>query len=72
MESKEKIFANGIMYKPPTEKAPDFVKGSISVKVDEFTAFLAEHNNGGWVNLDIKLSKNEKYYIELNVWKPQS
>ncbi len=37
---KEKVFAEGFIFKRPREGAPDFVKGNISIKVDEFGAFM--------------------------------
>ena len=68
----EKIFADGIIYKAPRSGAPDYVKGSLSVKVDEFKAFLEKHDNNGWVNLDFLKSKNGKLYFALNTWKPNN
>ena len=68
--SKEAKFADGLIYKAPRENAPDFVKGSLSVKVEPFIKFLNENNNNGWVNIDMKLSKNGKIYFQLNEWKP--
>lgn len=68
---KEKVFAAGAIFKRKNENAPDFVKGHISIKVDEFTAFIAKHNNKGWVNLDLKESQGKKLYLELNEWKPK-
>ena len=68
----EKIFANGMIFKAPRENAPDFVKGSISIKVDDFIAFLQAHNtNSGWVNIDLKESQSGKFYAELNQYKPE-
>jgi hypothetical protein len=66
---KEKIFADGMMFKRPREGAPDFVKGAISVKVDSFTEFIKKHNKNNWVNLDLKESKEGKLYLELNTWE---
>ena len=65
----DKIFANGIIFKQPSDKAPDFVKGSISIKKSELIPFL-EGQDGDWVNLSIKESKAGKIYIELDTWKP--
>ena len=65
----DKIFANGIIFKEPSHKAPDFVVGGISVKKSEFIPFL-ESREGDWVNLSIKLNKAGKPYIELDTWKP--
>ena len=66
-----KVFPAGLIYKLPRENAPDFVKGSLSIKVDEFVNFLHEHQNNGWVNLDFLKSKDDKLYFALNEWKKQ-
>lgn len=66
----DKIFTNGLIYKGPRQNAPSFVKGSLSVKVDDFIAWLQQHNTeSGWVNIDIKESKGMKLYCELNTYK---
>ena len=63
MEKQEKIFGEGLFVKEPREGSPDFVKGSISIKVEEFKAFLDEQvNEKGYVNLDIKVGKSGKWY----------
>ena len=66
------VFADGFIFKRPREGAPDFVKGALSIKVDEAIAFLQKHNNAGWVNLDLKNSQGGKLYLQLNDWKPRS
>jgi hypothetical protein len=59
--SEEKIFAKGMIYKAPHERAHDYVKGSISIKVEEFIPFLEDHAKpDGWVNLSVKESKGGK------------
>ena len=68
----ESIFASGIMFKLPRDNAPDFVKGSLSIKLDDFTAWAKDHAENGWVNLDLKVGKSGKPYIELNTWKPNA
>jgi len=70
--NNEKIFPSGLIYKAPRPNSPDYVKGSLSVKVDEFKAFLEKHDNNGWVNLDFLKSKNGKLYFALNTWKPNN
>ena len=73
MENKptgEKIFADGIMFKRPNAKAPSFVKGSLSLKVVELTAFMNKHSKNGWVNLSLKESSAGKLYLELDTWEP--
>jgi len=66
---KENIFIDGMMIKPPSEKAPDFIKGSISVKCKEFNEFMKAHQNEGWLNIDIKKSKGGKLYLALNTYR---
>ena len=69
--NKEKIWADGFRFEKPREGAPEFVKGRISIKVPEAIAFLNLHqSNAGWVNLDLKKSKEGKLYLELNTFKP--
>lgn len=70
--SEETIFADGIIFKRPREGAPAFVKGAMSVKVDEAIAFLQKHAKNGWVNLDLLSSKdNTKLYFKLNTYEPE-
>jgi len=68
--SNEKVYAKGIYYDKPRESAPDFILGSISVKLDDFMSFAGEHvNQKGYVNMDI-LEGREKPYVQLNTWTP--
>jgi hypothetical protein len=68
----EKIFPNGLIYKLPRPDAPKWVKGSLSIKVDEFAEFLMVNQKNGWVNLDFLESKEKpgKLYFVLNDWEP--
>ena len=66
----DKVFAQGMIFKLPNEKAPDFVKGTLSIKVEEFTQWLKEQD-GQWVNVSLKVSKAGKAYAELDNWKPE-
>lgn len=70
MAQDNKTFVDGLIFKV-RENAPDFVKGSLSVKVKEFTKFIQDNNNNGWVNIDLKQSKGGKYYAELNTYNPK-
>ena len=70
MENTEKIFIEGLIVKAPRENAPDFVKCSLSFKVEEFKTFLDKHINNGWINVNVKTSKGGKWYAELDTWKP--
>jgi hypothetical protein len=74
--SDEKIFANGLIFKAPREGAPDFVKGSLSIKVQEFIEFIefleAFVKPDGWLNIDIKESRGGKLYCELNTYSREA
>jgi len=70
-EKKEIVFANGLNFNPPSQNAPEYIIGRLWFKVDDFKAFLDEHNtNNGGVNVDIKKSAKGNYYCALNTWKP--
>jgi hypothetical protein len=65
----EKIFADGFSFKR-SEKAPEFVIGRLSMKVDEAVAFIKTHQKSGWVNLNVKQARSGNYYIELDTFEP--
>jgi len=68
----EKIFTNGLIFKEPRAKAPPYVKGSLSIKVDEFIVWLGDHKGEKeWINIEIKESKGGKIYCELDTWQPK-
>jgi hypothetical protein len=67
----EKVFAEGIIFKR-NDNAPDFVVGSMSVKVEEAVPFLQANAKNGWTNLQVKKSQNGKYYIELDTFEPKA
>ena len=69
--SQEKIFADGFSFKR-NEKAPDFVVGRLSLKVDDAIAFLKENEKKGWVNLNIKTARSGNHYVELDTYEPTS
>ena len=66
--AQEKIFAEGILFKR-NEKAPDYVVGNLSVKLEEAIPFLQQHAKNGWTNLSIMLSKGGKHYIQLDTYE---
>tara|TARA_R110000803_G_scaffold60838_4_gene120373 strand:+ start:449 stop:721 length:273 start_codon:yes stop_codon:yes gene_type:complete len=67
----EAEFCDGLFIKPPREGAPDFVKGSVSIKRAELGNWLRQRDDE-WINLDVKASKNDpdKWYVQVNTWKP--
>lgn len=70
-EKKEKIFADGFVFKR-REDAPDFVVGQLGVKVADATAFLKKHAKAnGWVDLNILFGRSGNPYVELDTYVPK-
>lgn len=69
----DKIYAKGFYANAPRQNAPDYVKGSISIKVEDAINFLKENQNEkGYVNLDLLTSREEgKFSLLLNKYKPK-
>ena len=65
------IFVNGLIFKLPRDNAPDFVKGSLSIRVEELMTFLTEQQTE-WVNIDLKVSRAGKAYAQVNTFVPES
>lgn len=63
-------FPEGLFVKPPPEKAPDFVKASISIKRKDLGNWLRGKEDE-WINLDVKVSREGKWYVSVNNWKPE-
>lgn len=66
-------FVTGLFVNPPHEKAPDFVKAAISIRPKEFAACLAEQepNDKGYVRLQVKSSRDGKWYAAVDNWRPE-
>jgi hypothetical protein len=60
--------------KKPHEKAPDYVKANISIKVEDLGKWLREKYKSGeeWVNIDVKESKGGKWYAAVSTFKPKA
>ena len=69
--SEEKEFVSGLYVKPPHEKAPDFVKFSISIKRADLGNWLRGKDDE-WINLQVKESQGGKWYAEVDNWKPDA
>ena len=67
--SKEKVFADGFIFKT-RDNQPDWVVGSMSVKVEDAIVFLKANDKNGWVNLNVNTSKSGKKYVELDTFEP--
>lgn len=68
------IFADGFIFKPKHEKAPDWIRGGVSIKANEAIAFIEKHKSErGWLDLDLCLSKSgDKYYFKLNTYNKEN
>ena len=64
-------FPSGLMVKKPNDQAPDFVKCGISIKRRELIDWL-NSRQGEWINLQVKESREGKWYASVDNWKPQS
>jgi hypothetical protein len=69
--SQDKIFPEGFITKPPRDTAPEWVLGTVSIKVEEAVEFLNTHAKNGWVNLDLLRSAKGAPYLQLNTWEPK-
>lgn len=70
----DKEFPKGLFAKAPHPNAPSFVKCGINIKIADLGNYLREKHNAGeeWLNLQVKESKDGKWYAEVDDWKPSS
>lgn len=71
--AEEIEFVDGLFVKAPHEKAPDFVKAQISIKVEDLGKWLRQKYKAGeeWVNIDVKVAQSGKWYAAVNTYKPK-
>ncbi len=68
METK---YPKGIFINPRREGAPEFVRGSISIKAEDAVAWIKEVvNEAGYVNIDV-LNGDKGLYLKHNDFKPK-
>lgn len=69
MSDKKKI--DGLIVKK-NDKSPEWVLTSVSMDVEPFKKWLDENKNAkGWVNLDLKKTKDGRFYLDHNDYKPK-
>lgn len=70
--SKDNQLADGFFFTEPRNGAPDYVLGTISLQMDNFTRWVEtqELNEKGYIKIDILRSKGGKTYGKVNTWKP--
>lgn len=68
----EADFPEGLWFNQPHEKAPSFVKGSISVDLKKFSRWAEAHlDDKGRVRIKLLEAKSGKYYAALDTFKPE-
>lgn len=67
--SNEREFVDGLIVKPPRDRAPEYVKAHLSIKRVELISWLSAKDDE-WINLDVKVSQGGKWYASVNDWKP--
>lgn len=71
----DKIFPVWLYVNPPNEKAPDFVKGSISIQKDKFAELFEQvekyANDKGYFKLNILEWRDNKWYCTVDTYKPE-
>ena len=76
-ETTEKVFVEGIRTFNKNEKAPDFVIGSVIIEPNTLFAYLkkntdllTEYNGEKQLKLQALYSKDGKFLIKIDNWKP--
>ena len=64
-------FVSGLFVKAPHENAPDFVKCGISIKRADLGNWLRGKDDE-WINLQVKESREGKWYAVVDNWKPDN
>ena len=71
-EQKERVYAPAMNWSQPHDSAPEFVKAKVGIKIDDFIPFLKENaKSSGWINFEMKLNPEGRYYFELDTWEPK-
>tara|TARA_R100001086_G_scaffold111331_1_gene56813 strand:- start:547 stop:822 length:276 start_codon:yes stop_codon:yes gene_type:complete len=74
---EEKEFPTGFFVSPPRPTAPGFVKGRISIKREDFMAYLSGKDSE-WLRIDVKQgfktddAGNPTWYAQTDNWRPPS
>jgi len=73
----DKVFVDGMMAKPgPDGEEFKWVKAKLSIKLDEFGAWVAAQKKADpsieWLNIEVKEGRSGKWYAERNMWKPSA
>ena len=68
----EKIYPKGMYFNKKHENAPDFVRGKISIKVDDFLNWINDSphliNDKGYMNFQMLTGGKEGIYLQLDTY----
>lgn len=73
-EKQAPVFTDGLMFRLPSSKAPDFILLQMSVKPHNFFKWCQDNmieGNNGWVNVAIKKARNGTVYADLDTFVPK-
>jgi len=77
-DNKDRVYAPAMNWAAPKPEAPDFIKAKVGIKVfeddgeeGEFLTMIKNNAKRGWVNFEMKLSQDGRYYFELDTWEPK-
>ena len=68
-QQQDNGFIRGMFFKRPHQNSPEWVKGSVSIKVEEFKAWFKLNMDQEWINIDLLESKGGKLYFKLNTFE---
>ena len=66
---KPREFPKGFFASRPDE-APDFALCTIKIKKSEFLPYLTGFDDSDWMTIDVKRSKSNNVFPEVNMFKP--
>ena len=68
----EKIYPKGMWFNKKHEKAPDFIRGKISIKVDDFLNWVNDSphliNQKGYMNFQMLEGGKEGIYLQVDTY----
>lgn len=65
------VFIEGLRFFKPNEKAPETIKGNITLNIKELLSFITKQGIENEMRIDLRKSETKgTYYFTLNTWKP--
>lgn len=74
MENTDPIFTDGLYLNKVNENAPSFIVANVSVHLEKAIAWMQANKHladeGGYIRLTGKESRQGKRYFQVDTWKP--